>query len=154
MYSGYWANHVNKSRFQVKGVTLIELMIVVVVVGILMAIVMPAYLGNVQKARRAEGKAALTGLTIAMERYYMEQSPSTYIGATLGSDPNDIFPDQVPIDAANKTYQLNIVSPSATGYSVTATPINAQTNDDCGTLSLTSLGVKGATGKAWSLCWN
>lgn len=134
--------------------TLIELMIVVAIVAALMAIVMPAYLGNAQKARRAEGKAALTGLTIAMERYYMEQSPSTYVGASLGDDPNDIFPNQVPIDAADKTYQLNIVSPSATGYTVTATPINAQTTDGCGTLSLTSLGVKGSTGKNWDECWN
>lgn len=137
-----------------RGFSLIELMIVVIIVGILMMIALPAYQGNAKKARRAEAKAALTGLTIAMERYYMEQSPSTYVGATLGSDPNDIFPDQTPIDAADKTYQLNIVSPSTTAYSITATPINSQVGDDCGTLSITSLGVKGSTGQAWSICWN
>ncbi len=123
-----------------------------------MVIVVPAYLGNAKKARRAEAKAALTGLTIAMERYYMEQSPATYEGATLGSGPNDIFPDKAPIDAANKTYQLEIVRPwpsgGDTGYKVTATPINSQVGDECGTLSITNLGVKGSTGKDWSQCWD
>lgn len=137
-----------------RGFTLIELMIVVAIVAALMVIVMPAYLGNAKKARRAEAKAALTGLTIAMERYYMEQSPSTYVGASLGNDPNDIFPSQIPLDAANKTYSLRIVSPSATGYSVTATPINNQVGDDCGTLGITSLGVKSATGGSVADCWN
>lgn len=137
-----------------RGFTLMELMIVVIIVALLMVIAMPAYLGNVKKARRAEAKAGLTGLTMAMERYYTEQSPSTYVGASLGSDPNDIYPDKLPLDADTKTYQLNIVSPSTTSYSVTATPINGQVGDDCGVLSITSLGVKGASGMAWSDCWN
>ena len=136
------------------GFTLIELMIVVAIVAALMLIVMPAYLGNAKKARRAEAKAALTGLTIAMERYYMEQSPSTYVGASLGDDPNDVYPNQIPLDAAAKTYQLNISAQSVTAYTVTATPINAQQGDDCGTLSITSLGVKGVTGLTVADCWN
>lgn len=137
-----------------RGFTLIELMIVVAIVAALMAIVVPSYLGNAKKARRAEAKAALTGLTIAMERYYMEQSPSAYTGATLGDDPNDIFPNQIPLDAANKTYSLTIDPLTATGYTVKATPINSQVGDDCGVLSITNLGVKGVSASTVAKCWN
>ena len=138
-------------------------MIVLAIVAALMLIVIPSYFGYAKKARRAEAKAALTGLTIAMERYYTEQSPSTYVGSRVQElpedtyDPNDIYPGYVPRDEVDNdriSYQLRIVSSSATGYRVTATPVNSQASDDCGTLSINNLGVKGVSSSTVDNCWD
>lgn len=151
--------NLNDKNRTASGFTLIELMMVVVIVAVLMAIAIPSYTGYAKKARRAEAKAALTGLSIVLERFYSERSPSTYVGAALGTDPNDIFADYAPIDgpAANKTYTLSITSQSASGYTIKAIPTGGQATDVCGTLTLTSLGVKGvegaSSGQTWSDCW-
>ena len=140
-----------------KAFTLIELLIVVVLVAIVTAIALPAYQENVRKARRAEAKASVTAATMAMERYYMAGSPSTYVGASLGSGSGDIYPSQAPLDGNKKFYNLSLSNLAATTYTVTATPINGQQADRCGSLTINQLGVLGVSGQSsgvtWQDCW-
>ncbi len=56
-----------KLRSDQKGITLIELMIVIVIVGILASISIPTYRGYMQRARRADAKTALEQLRAAQE---------------------------------------------------------------------------------------
>ncbi|MEM1110605.1 MAG: type IV pilin protein [Pseudomonadota bacterium] len=138
----------------VKGFTVIELLIVVVLVGILMAIALPAYDEQQRKARRAEAQAALTGLSIALQRYYTEQSPSTYVGATLGG--SGIYPNEAPIDGGRKYYDLS-AAVTSTSFTISAAPKNSQSGDNCGTLTLTNIGFRDITGAATGTttddCW-
>ena len=54
------------------GFTLVELMIVVVIVGILAAVAVPLYRGNVKRAMATEGAALLGSVRTAERVYYAE----------------------------------------------------------------------------------
>jgi len=63
-----------------KGFTLIELMIVVVVIGILASIGIPAYNDYVTRGKLVEATSALSDGRIKMEQYF--QDNRTYVGGT------------------------------------------------------------------------
>jgi len=109
------------------GFTLVELMIVLAIITLLATVALPAYNESVDKTRRSDGQSTLLQLTNAMERYYSEQSPFTYVGAALGA--GGIFPDEAPLEGAAKYYDLSITAPTATTYTLLATPKGAQLGD-------------------------
>lgn len=66
-----------------KGFTLVELMIVVVIVGILASVAIPAYGNYVRRGKIAEATTNLSSLRVRMEQYY--QDNRTYLnGAACG----------------------------------------------------------------------
>ena len=133
------------------GVTLLELMAVVMVIGILGMIAMPSYRQYVMRAQRTEAKTALLRLQTNQERFYLANR--TYGGnaslAALG------FPTGM---TENGTYALTIAGADANTYTVTATPVAGaridMTQDAmCTTLTITAQGVKTATGTNPTSCW-
>ena len=54
--------------------TLLEIMVVVVIIGILIGLVAPNIVGNVDEARVTAARADIETLVTALERYYMDNS--------------------------------------------------------------------------------
>ena len=54
-----------------RGVSLLELMIVVVILGILTTVAYPSYRQYAARAKRTEAKAALLQIAIMQERFYL-----------------------------------------------------------------------------------
>src|SRR3546814_6618030 len=63
-------------KTQMRGFTLIELMVVVAIIAILASIAYPAYTDYIVKTRRSAGAACLLEQAQLMERYRSEEQPS------------------------------------------------------------------------------
>jgi len=140
-------------RIRAKGVTLIELMIVIVVVGILASIAVPSYRSYVLRSHRAEAKTALLALAAAQEKHYVVNN--TYAtNAQLTAAP----PTGLGLAATTERgwYSVTIANgANAAGFSATATATGTQTADtDCATFTINQAGVRGATGGNPTVCWN
>lgn len=122
-----------------RGVTLIELMIVVAIIGILAAVAYPAYQDQAQKTRRSEGTTELTRIMDLQERFYINNFPPAYT-----TDLTDLgFDAAADVETENGHYQV-----TATGCGdgiaqcvlLTAMAGPSQTMD--GNLTLNSLGQR------------
>jgi type IV pilus assembly protein PilE len=127
-----------KSKNQ-QGFTLIELMIVLVIIAILASIAYPSYQDSVRKARRSDAQAGMLQIVNYMERIYTEKN--TYASVTIAASG---------VTSDYYTFTSPIPDLTATTYTLTAVPKGAQTDDSCGTLTLTQTGVKGADTAG---CW-
>lgn len=138
-----------------RGFTLIELMIVVAIIAILAAIAYPSYQNQIRKTRRADCAGVMATAAAALERYYTTRAAGpAYTGASVG---NNGIPSKCPIDGNDTFYTLGInITGGGTGFTLQATPQGPQASDECGTLTLNQLGVKGVTGGSqtnWEECW-
>lgn len=130
-----------------RGFTLIELMIVVVVVSILLAVAVPAYNEQVRRTRRSTATATLLEAAQALERFNTVNG--TYIAVAPATNA-----------LCNRTldfYSVSCTALTATTFTLSAAPSNAQTGDRCGSFTYTQAGVEGLTGQQAGLtaadCW-
>ena len=130
---------------QASGFTLIELMITVAIVGILAAIAVPSYSSYTAKARRADAKAQLVQVAQFMQRFYAAND--SFAKDRAGSDVMDRMPaslKQSPADGG-KIYDLAMPLTNAMSFTLHMVPVTtgSMRRDACGTLTLTSTGVRG-----------
>lgn len=124
---------------RIRGITLLELMIVVVIVGILAAIAFPSYREYVLRSHRADAQADLVELAQWLERQY-----------TINNAYAGVLPfNQTPRTGAAR-YNLTVVFPNTQSFTLTATPAGAQVGDTCGVMTLNQQGAQTA---AAANCW-
>ena len=133
-----------------RGLTLVELMVVVAVMAIIASVAYPLYTAQVQKTRRADAKIAVEMVAMAQERFYTINGGYAAILSTL----------QVSTDiqggASNEGYYTianPVLSGGGQGFTVTATrsASGAQATDACISFTIDHTGQKisnPATG-----CW-
>src|SRR5690554_7905260 len=122
---------------RMRGVNLIELMIVVVVIALLAAVAIPNYQRYQQDARRADAQAALMGFAQRLERNFSVHNSYLLPGGAAQDLP-------APVAGYNFEYLSAPNTPSATTYTVTARPVSVQADDRCGALVLDQGGPRTA----------
>ncbi|MCP4333992.1 MAG: type IV pilin protein [Gammaproteobacteria bacterium] len=131
------------------GFTLIELMIVIVIVGLLLGLSIPAYQDYVLRSHRADAQASLVDIAARQERFVAQNNTyTTEISANTGlgigrTTSRDAFYDMTVTACAGGAI--------ATCYLVTATAKGGQASDsDCLTITYDSTGVRsGTTADCW-----
>ena len=104
-----------------KGFTLVELMIVVVIVGILASIGIPAYGSYVLRGKLTEASTELAAMRVKLEQYY--QDNRTYAGACAGGTV-------APLPAGTKYFTYSCPTLTASAFTVNATGVVAQGTGD------------------------
>lgn len=131
-----------------KGITLIELMVVVAIIGILASIAYPSYVTYVQRANRVDAQSIMMENAQFMERWFTTNG--TYAGATL---PVALSPKNSTATTAKYAISFNPAI-TATTYTIQAALVNSNTDPLCGTMTLNQVGFKteagtGAVGDCW-----
>ena len=135
------------TRFnQVKGFTLMELMIVVAIVGILATIAYPSYSEYIWRSNRTEAQRELVSLANLQEQLFVDQRAYTTDMTVLGAPAS---PYLVPRDQANKWYSISSTVAGRT-FILTATAQGIQLKDtDCLTMTINEVGLKTPTTGCW-----
>jgi type IV pilus assembly protein PilE len=126
-----------------RGFTLVELLITIVIAAILMAIAIPSYRSYVQRAQRSEATAALTRARAAQERFFVQYN--RYAPELEPAPPTGVG---IPGITDNGLYDL-AVEITADGFRLTATPrADGGQHDDalCATISIDQSGRRSGLG--------
>ena len=126
------------------GMTLIELVIVVAVMGILLTTAVPSYRGYMLRVHRTEAIGMLLQASMCQQRVY--------------NTHGNYDTSQCLANTEHQRYHLTYDPPGTQGatYLAVATPKDAQDSDQCGSLSLDQNGVRGISAQNANVakCWN
>lgn len=123
--------HASASR----GLTLLELMIALAVVGLLASLAYPSYAAQLRKARRAEAQQVL--MDAALRQHQILLDTRAY-AATL-ADTGLVLPQALE---AHYAITLEVDAGPVPAFTLTATPRGDQAADACGALSLDQANVR------------
>jgi type IV pilus assembly protein PilE len=132
-------------RKHMHGVTLIELMIVVVVLSILVAVGYPQYQEFTARAQRNEARAALLMLATNQERFYLNNNTFTADLTQLGFSAS-------PATTENGYYQIQVTAADASNFTATATYLRGGSEaGKCASFTIDGRGSK--TSAPDANCW-
>jgi type IV pilus assembly protein PilE len=151
--------HFQTEILKQRGVTLIELMIVIVILALIASFAYPSYMNYVVDAKRTAATSILLQVADRQQQFFMDNKRFTNDLTNLGfaANPLVIADDGRPMagaGAADSTYSVSLSNVTATTYTITAAPLNGQADRDakCGSLTLNQALTKGSSGGD-SDCW-
>ncbi len=116
---------------KMRGFTLIELVVVMVIIGILSVIAVPLYRGFTQRAMTAEGKA-LVGSIATSEKVYLAEH-GVYWAVDSGSNYDDVIDIDSRANTYFRTYGVEVVGSHSAGTAAfTATTSGVDPGDAAG----------------------
>lgn len=144
-----------QSSRQEHGFSLPELTVAVTIIGILLAIAIPAVIDYLHSAKRADGVSVLIEAGQFMERNYSNSGryDQDANGAAVAL-PVALL--SAPRDGTTAYYNISFVpgSLTASGFTLQAVPVNSMAGDACGTFTLTQTGARSVSGsKSLDICW-
>ena len=98
-----------------RGITLIELMIVVVIISILAAVAYPNYQEFSARAKRNEARAALLRLAVNQERFYLNNNTFTADLTQLGFGTTPTW------ETETGYYEIEVTAADTSNYTASAT---------------------------------
>ena len=132
-------------RKHMRGITLLELMVVVVIIGLLASVAYPNYRDFVSRAARNEAKAALLQIATNQERFYLQNSIFTTDMTQLGFDES-------PFTTDSGAYQVVVTAADAANFTATATYLLGDREaGKCLTFDIDARGIK--TSAPLDDCW-
>ena len=134
-------------RRHMRGVTLIELMIVVVVLSILVAVGYPQYQEFTNRAKRNEARAALLMLATNQERFYLNNNTFTQDLTSLGFSATPTWTSETGY------YNITVTAADATNFTATATYLQGgKEANKCATFTIDGRGTR--TSLPETNCWS
>jgi type IV pilus assembly protein PilE len=119
---------------QLRGVTIVELLIVMTIIGILTAIAFPAYDSYLRRGRRADAQALMMDIAAKEQQFLLDARQYT---ATIGNGGLNISISGWTCAATctNASYSIAVAAPAGPPtFTITATPQGAQVSDGALTL--------------------
>ena len=151
--------HFEKALPRQRGVTLIELMIVIVILGLIAGYAYPSYMRYVVDTKRTAATSILLQVADRQQQFFMDNKRFANDLTNLGfaANPLVIADDGRTMAGAgnsDSTYSVALSNVTATTYTITAAPLNGQAARDaeCGSLTLNQSLMKGSSGGG-SDCW-
>jgi type IV pilus assembly protein PilE len=129
----------NYNRYN-KGLTLIELLFVILIVGILAAVAVPIYTNYMQRARRSDAKVALEQVRAAQEMWRAERGTYVIDGGGNTAETRLQTTMGAPATTINIYYTWRFTTKTATLFTAQAIPTGSQVGD--GTLTIDQNGTK------------
>ncbi len=150
----YWPCQSHGYRRE-RGLTVIELSVVLLITGLLLSLSIASYRSLLLKNHRIVAQAALLELVTRQAQFFTNNLRYALTFDELGlPSPYFISGTATAVESRQASYEINWVVEDSRWLGFKAIPMNEQRQaEQCGTLSITRIGERSATGRLSTDCW-